>query len=517
MKIFPANEVRSIDQYTIKNEPVESIDLMERAANRLVNWLVKRYHTHRKVVIFAGPGNNGGDALALARMLLDRQYLVECYLISEKGKLSADCKVNLGRLEQYGSQQLIWIKNPKDFPVFRNTDLIIDGLFGSGIKGALEGLYKKLIDYINESGDEIISIDIPSGLGGEDQFKLDFPSIIKAKHTLSFQFPFLSFFFEENYEYTGTWHVLDIGLHPEIIENTPSGYKTIEKNEVAEILPKRNKFSHKGSYGHALIIAGSRGMMGAAVLAGKAALRSGAGLVSVHVPHSTYEIVQSVFPEAIVSIDDHPTVFSSPPILTKYSALGLGPGLGQSAETVSAISKILEDISLPLLLDADALNILGKHKDLIEKLPENSILTPHPLEFERLAGKSDNGYDRHILQKEFSAKHKLIVILKGAYTGISFPDGTYVFNTSGNPGMATGGSGDVLSGIIVSLLAQGVSPEKAAIAGVYLHGVAGDFAAKKMGEESMIAGDIISFLGEAFKAVKAEPFLHEGRTGGIIQ
>ena len=517
MKIFPAEAVKQIDTYTIENEPISSINLMERAALRLKDWFVSHYRVNRRVVVLAGPGNNGGDALALARMLSARQYRVECCVVSTSGNLSGDCSVNLERLEQQGGVPIGRVKTIGEFPVFNREDVVVDGLFGSGLTRVVEGVYKDLITNLNNSEATVISVDIPSGLFGEDNRENDPSAIVKADYTLTFQFPFLSFFFADNEQYTGQWKVLDIGLHPGIIERTETRYSTISRLKVAGMLPERRIFSHKGTYGHALAISGSSGMMGAALLTGEAALRSGTGLVTLHVPRSGFRVVQTAFPEAIVSLDSNEDLFSMPPDLEKYSAVAVGPGLGTSPEGLKGLQILLENVKVPLVIDADALNMVAENRELISMIPCGSILTPHPLEFDRLADRSEDGLSRHEKQLKFSERYHLIVVLKGAYTGISFPDGTCFFNTTGNPGMATGGSGDVLTGIIVSLLAQGLSPGDAAVAAVYLHGTAGDMAAEKYGMESMIAGDIIKCIGSAFIKVKSSPFLNEDRMGVFSQ
>ncbi len=517
MKIFPAEKVKIIDQYTIENEPISSIDLMERAATRLKDWYVRRFRIDKKVLVFAGPGNNGGDALALARMLADRHYRVACYLVSGSGKLSKDCDINLGRLEKSGLVNIQKIRSSDSFPVIEHGDVVIDGIFGSGLSRIAEGIYREVITHINRCEATVFSIDIPSGLFGEDNSKNDPEAIVKADFTLTLQFPFLSFYFIENECYTGKWVVLDIGLHPVIIEQTATGYTMTERQKVAAMLPVRKKFAHKGTFGHALVIAGSSGMMGAALLTGEAALRTGAGLVTLHVPKAGFRVVQTAFREAIVSLDRMDDCFSEPPETEKYPAVAAGPGLGMDDKSVKGLKKLLEKVNGPMVIDADALNMIAANPAFTGLIPEGSILTPHPLEFDRLAGESPDGWSRHLKQIEYAVKHKVIVVLKGAFTGISFPDGTYIFNPTGNPGMATGGSGDVLTGIIVSLLAQGLSPGRAAISGVFLHGLAGDLAAEKLSLESMIAGDIISSLGDAFKKIKAVLFLHEGRIGTVTQ
>jgi NAD(P)H-hydrate epimerase len=517
MKIFPSAAVKEIDNYTIRHEPIKSIDLMERAAARLTDRFVRHYKVNRRVLVFAGPGNNGGDALAMARLLSMRQYSVAVFLVSTSGKLSEDCQVNLDRLTETGKVPVNRVHSEKEFPSIPEEDVLVDGLFGSGLTRRVEGVYKALIHHMNASGNAIVSVDIPSGLFGEDNSSNDPGAIIRATQTFTFQFPFLSFFFAENRNYTGNWHVLDIGLHQEIIDRTHADYRVIDRSTVAAMLPVRRKFDHKGSYGHALAIAGSYGMMGAALLTGEAAMRSGAGLVTLHVPGNGNSIVQTAFPEAIVSTDVHDRCFSVPPGTERFAAVAAGPGLGMSEESHHGLKTLLRQITQPLVLDADALNIIAADPSLLELLPEQTILTPHPGEFDRIAGTSEDAWSRHLKQISYSRKHKLIIVLKGAYTGISFPDGSYWFNTKGNPGMATGGSGDVLTGIILSLLAQGMAPGNAAMAGVYIHALAGDLAAAALGQEAMIAGDIIKQLGNAFITIHDTPFLHEGRTGGIFQ
>jgi NAD(P)H-hydrate epimerase len=296
--------------------------------------------------------------------------------------------------------------------------------------------------------------------------------------------------------------VHDINLHPMAIANTETAYRTMEAEEIRDLLPHRSKFAHKGTFGHALMISGSYGMMGAALLAGESCLRSGTGLVTLHVPKFGYGIVQTAFPEAIVSLDQSDILFSEPPDLSPYSAVGIGPGLGCKPNSGKGLKMLLERAKVPLVIDADGLNLLAQHPDWFDLLPEGCILTPHPKEFDRLAGESSDSYERHLKQREFASKHKVVVVLKGASTGIASPDGRYWFNTTGNSGMATGGSGDVLTGLIAGLLAQGISSLDAALAGVYLHGLAGDLAAEASSEEALIAGDIILYLGEAFMELK---------------
>jgi len=501
MKIFRADQVREIDAYTITEEPVASIDLMERAARRLAGWYVRHFHIDRKAVLFAGPGNNGGDALAMARLLAESQYRVCCYLLNF-GELSKDCLENLERLVEQGLVRLEKLGEKDPLPEIDPGDVVVDGIFGSGLSRKVTGFPGKVISHINAHAQTVVAIDIPSGLFGEDNTQNDFKHVVRADYTLTFQFPFLSFFFDTHAPFVGHWRVHDIGLHAEAIRMTETPYQTLEAGPIREALPVREKFAHKGSFGHALLISGGYGMMGAALLTGEAALRSGAGLVTLHVPRFGYDIVQTGFPEALVSLDQSDILFSEPPELEPYTAVGIGPGLGCKPNSGKGLKMVLDRAKVPLVLDADALNIFSQHPEWYELLPEGSVLTPHPKEFDRLAGPSENSFQRHVRQREFASRYKVVVVLKGAYTGIASPSGSYWFNTTGNPGMATGGSGDVLTGLITGLLAQGMDPLGAAQAGVYLHGLAGDLAVEASSQEAMVAGDMIMYLGEAFREVK---------------
>lgn len=493
--------MREIDAFTIDHEPVASIDLMERAAVRLAGWYVRHFQTDRKLKIFAGPGNNGGDALAMARLLAESQYRIECYLLNF-GKLSEDCLVNLERLVEQGLVKLVKVGEKDPLPEIAPGDVVVDGIFGSGLTRKVSGFPGKIIKHLNAFAKTVVAIDIPSGLFGEDNSDNDYSLIVRADYTLTFQFPFLSFFFDTNAAQVGHWRVHDIKLHPEAIRRTKTPYQTLESEHIRAALPRRDKFAHKGTFGHALLISGCYGMMGAALLTGEAALRSGTGLVTLHVPRFGFNIIQTGFPEAIVSLDQSDILFSEPPDLEPYSAIGIGPGLGCKPNSGKGLKMLLDRTTVPLVIDADGLNILSQHPEWYESLPEGSILTPHPKEFDRLAGSSANSYQRHLRQIEFASRYRVVVVLKGAHTGIASPDGSYWFNTTGNPGMATGGSGDVLTGLITGLLAQGVDPLGAAQAGVFLHGLAGDLAADASSEEALIAGDINLYLGEAFREIK---------------
>jgi len=501
MKILRSDQVREVDAYTIKNEPVLSIDLMERAALACTNWIANKYGTDTCFKIFVGPGNNGGDGLAIARMLADRNYKVEVFIVKITEKLTGDSLVNYERLIKQNKVKVVFIKDDDKLPEIGTNNIILDGLFGSGLTRPLKGLAAKVVNYLNKSKADIIAIDIPSGLFGENNSGNDFENIIKAKYTLSFQFPGLSFFFPESGSYVGEWQVLPIGLHEGFIEKVKTNYFFISKKYIKPNIIKRQKFAHKGNFGHALLISGSYGKMGAAVLASAACLRTGIGLITVHIPKLGYDIMQTAIPEAMISIDQSDEVFTKLPDINPFNAIGIGPGIGVDIITQSAIKDILNQVKVPLVIDADALNILSENKNWLSDVPANSIFTPHPKEFERLEGKSKNHYSQNLKQIEFAKKYNIYLVLKGAHTSIACPDGTCYFNTTGNPGMATAGSGDVLTGIILSLLGQGYSSKNAAIIGVYLHGLAGDLAMEETGEESLIAGDITQKLGKAFRKI----------------
>ncbi len=501
MKIFRCDQVRQIDEYTIINEPIASIDLMERAAGKLYEWYVERFERSREIIIFAGPGNNGGDGLALARMLARNRYEPEVFYVKFADKTTNDWETNRKRIEKETNVPFKELKNIDQFPVINPGDVIIDAIFGSGLSKPAEGLASEVIKKINESGSTVISIDIPSGLFGEDNCKNIPENIVNADFTLSFQFPKLSFLFAENEKHTGMWYVLPIGLNSTAINNTETPFSLIEKGLVKMLLKERHKFDHKGIFGHGLLIGGSYGKMGAIVLGANAALRTGAGLITCHIPSGGNDIIQSAFPEAMISQDTGEEYITGITDTDMYDAVGIGPGMGTESLSQKALREFLLNCKKPQVIDADALNILALNKEWISDLKPLTILTPHPGEFDRLAGKSSCGYERLQKQIELSKKFNSIIVLKGAYTSVSTPDGKIWFNSTGNPGMATAASGDVLTGMILSLLAQGYDPVDASLTGVFLHGQAGDIAALKSGYESLIASDIINQIGNAYKII----------------
>ncbi len=496
-KLFSAEQIRKADAYTIQHEPIASVDLMERAAMACFNWIKEQGFRQMAIHIFCGTGNNGGDGLALTRLLLDASYEVSAYIVRYSNKSSEDFNSNEKRLKEIYAKHISEIHTGDSFPAIHKNDLVIDALFGTGLSKPVSGLAADVIHYLNSTKARIISIDIASGLFA-DQHSDPQSAIIKPTYTLSFQFPKHAFLFAENGTFTGKVEVLDIGLHQRFINEEPVTNYMLNRQFVKHLLKPRKKFSHKGSFGHALLIAGSYGKIGAAVLSAKALLRSGAGLLTVKVPGCGYTILQSTVPEAMVLTDTNEDYLTQAVQLEPYSSIGIGPGIGTEKETQKTLKTILSSCKKPLVMDADALNCISLNKEWLSLIPKHSILTPHLKEFERLTQKAVNDFDRNRLQIEFSRSYQVYVILKGAHTCISTPEGFCYYNSTGNPGMAKGGSGDVLTGVITGLLAQGYSPLDSAIIGVYIHGFSGDLAKELKGETGMIAGDIVERLPSAF-------------------
>jgi ADP-dependent NAD(P)H-hydrate dehydratase / NAD(P)H-hydrate epimerase len=500
MKILSVEQIREADSFTIMNEPISDIDLMERAATTCFYWLIENVDPDRNIKVFCGTGNNGGDGLAIARLLHSKGYVTAVYIAGNPEKMSDSCRINYERLIPSKEVKIDFMDENTPFPTIdKEHDIVIDALFGSGISREIGGHTAGIIRHLNNSGASIISIDIPSGLFCDSTVTtLKDPAIVHAVHTLTFAPPKLAFFFQETEKYTGEWHLLDIGILKEFIEGAETKNFMVETNDCRSLLKPRRKFSHKGTYGHALLITGGLGKMGAAVLGAKACMRSGPGLVTVHIPRTGNVILQSSVPEAMLSLDSEEYLFSSLPDLSAYNSIGVGPGIGTSSQTQQAVKLLIQNSAIPLVIDADAINILGENKTWIPFVPKGSIFTPHPKEFERIAGKTLNDYERNQRQRDFSVKYGVYVVLKGAHTSITTPDGNCYFNTTGNPGMATGGSGDVLTGIITGIKAQGYTALTSCILGVFLHGLAGDLAERETGQDSLIAGDIIDYLGKSF-------------------
>ncbi len=502
MKIFPVELIREADAYTIKNEPIAEIDLMERAATACFYWLIRNIPFHKKIVVFCGTGNNGGDGLVIARMMSARGYLAEVFILGPAEKFSESCRINYERVQAVPEIKTLFLAENDPLPEFEPETIVIDAIFGSGLTREPSGFYAKVIRHLNESKQLIVAIDVPSGLFCDRTISIGKnPVAIHADYTLTFSPPKLGFFFPENDKFAGKWQLLDIGIMQEFIDHADTRNFYIDQDDCRRILKPRTKFSHKGTFGHALLICGGPGKMGAAILAARGCLHAGPGLVSVHIPGRGVNILQTAVPEAMLDIDKDDSLFTGVRDLEKYSAIAMGPGIGTDRQTQAAVKLLIQDAGIPVIFDADALNILSENKTWITFIPKGSILTPHPKEFERLAGKSSDDFERNQKQRELSVKYSSYIILKGAHTAITTPDGRCFFNSTGNPGMATGGSGDILTGILAGLFAQGYSPLETCILGVYLHGLAGDLAAEISGQEALIAGDIADNLGKAFQTL----------------
>lgn len=511
MKILSAAQTRALDAYTIAHEPITSADLMERASAAFVRWFVAQYKPPQTVQIICGIGNNGGDGLCIARLLLQRHYNVSVIVVCGEGNPTPDFLLNQQRAKRLQNLPFIEINeqdnvaasinettnNGKEDPlpewygyiVNKNNALIIDALFGSGLNRPLQGIYAQVVECMNQSTCELIAIDIPSGLYADQAS--NGRSIVKATHTVTFELPKLAFLLPENYPHIGEWHCVSIGLDQQAIAQTHTPYFYLDKQTLPQYKPKQ-KFAHKGTRGHALIIGGSMGKIGAPALATRAALHCGAGLVTVYAPNCGYNILQTIAPEAMTLSDNcHTHIAQLPSDLSPYRAIGIGVGLGQHPDTIKALHQLLLNPPCPLVIDADALNIIAAQhwQNLI---PPQSLLTPHPKEWERLAGKSNNDFERIALLRQKTSEWQCYIALKGAHTAIVCPNGQVYFNSTGNPAMATGGSGDVLTGILTAYLAQGYTPQDALLIGVFKHGEAGDWAKKNSYNGNITAQDMIS-------------------------
>jgi len=500
MKILKAEQIRSWDQYTIEHEPVASIDLMERAATKCFEWLDRHGWLVDPFIVFCGKGNNGGDGLAIARMLAINGCKVSVHILEFGHRGTEDFQTNLAKLHLYPSVDIHFMQDEHNFHSLAKDTVIIDALFGSGLTRPPDGITSSLIDHINNSGCTVIAIDVPSGMSVDQSSKGN--KIIKANYTLSFQCYKLAFLVAENAAFIGEVIIVDIGLLPEFLSSLDTNFELIDQTVIGSIYKPRNRFAHKGNFGHAMIIAGSYGKIGAAVLSAKACLRSGVGLLTCFIPKCGYEILQSSVSEAMVMTDVNSSIITKiDDDILKYDSIGVGPGLGTASETRAAIRELVSVYKKPIVIDADALNGLSMEKKL-PTLPPGSILTPHPKEFERLFGESKNDFERIEKALQHAKLLNCSIVLKGHHTFIATASGKGYFNNTGNAGMATAGSGDVLTGMTTGLLAQGYSSEEASIFAVYLHGMAGDIAAKEFSKEAMIAGDLIDSVGKAFKQLE---------------
>ncbi len=507
MKILSTEQIRKADEYTILNEPVSSLDLMERAAHHCFNMINSDYHFDR-FSVFCGVGNNGGDGLVIARLLAQRGKFTEVYIVHYSENQSADFKTNLVRLQGLENIRIRNLTESNSKFTIRSGNVVIDALIGSGLSRPINGFTAEIIAQINQEAEQIIAIDTPSGLFNDHASLKEEKeiSIIQAQRTFTFEYPKLSHCIPENGKYVGKWSLVDVGLSRKFYNSALTKYYYVTDEMIHSIRVIRNDFDHKGIFGHGLIVAGKEGSMGAAVLATRACMKSGVGLTTALIPANGIHILQISIPEVMCLESKNEgyigAVKNGLKDLQKYHSIGIGPGIGKETEAKDGLRWCLQSTDKPVVIDADALNIISENPELWDLIPAESILTPHLKEFERLTKKVTNHFERLEILRTYCAKHNVIVVLKGQHTAIGIPNGDVFFNSTGNSGMATAGSGDVLTGIITGLLAQGYRSKDAAILGVYIHGLAGDFALE-MGEskESLNASDIIDKIGAAFNNI----------------
>lgn len=502
MKIFTTENIRNIDRVTIEEEGISSMELIHRVAEGVAGEIMSRWSPNTPTVIFAGSGNNGADALIVAKLLIEAGFRPLILLFNFNGNsLSRDCRAARRELLDLPEVNLVEIIDRAELPVLTPRHLVVDGLFGTGLRDPLEGGFMMLARNISESGADVVSIDVPSGMFGDWNARIIGRNVVHATLTMAVQFPRLAFFLSDNADLVGEWKLIDIGLSRRATEETPTKYYLVEREDVKAVLHPRAPFSSKADYGHALLIAGCYGMMGAAVMAAKGAIRSGAGKVSVHSPRCGFQIIQGQVPEALFSPDPNEIVISDMTPRFGWTAIGVGPGIGVNDATRGALETLIKTIKRPMVLDADALNIIARTPGLMDHVAPGSILTPHAGEFDRLFGTQTSAEARLLKALEVAHTYRVIIVLKGHYTATVRPDGKVFFNSTGTPAMATGGSGDVLTGIITSLLAQGYKPEAASVAGVYIHGLAGEIAAETEGEYGLSALDIAAATGKAIRSI----------------
>ncbi len=494
-KILNAKQLYQADKFTIEKNKITSLDLMEHASELCFNWINNRLKGNPiKIHIICGTGNNGGDGLVIARMLKKHGYEIETYVVNCNNKRTPEFLTNYERLKDLGTWPKM-LKCDSEFPEINENDMVIDAILGIGINRTPDDLIKEVIQHINKSNAYVLSIDFPSGLFVDKPVK-DRKSVIKAFQVLTFSNPKLALLLPENEEFCTNWEVIPIGLDSDFIDSIETDYFLTEKPTILPFYKFRNKFAHKGNFGHSLLIGGSFGKIGAVSLASKAALKIGSGLVSAYIPKCGYIPFQTALPEIMVEVDTESELqhFN---FKTKPNVIGIGVGMGTSTKTTNGFAKFLKENKTNLVLDADALNIISEEKSLLELLPKDSVLTPHQKELERLIGKWKNDYHKIKILQKFTKKHDLIVVLKGYFSAI-FYQGKVHFNTTGNPALATAGSGDVLTGIITGLIAQGYSNFEASLLGVYLHGKTADIGMEKEVYETFTASDIIDNLSNAF-------------------
>jgi hydroxyethylthiazole kinase-like uncharacterized protein yjeF len=471
LPLLTAKQIREADAYTIAHEPISSIKLMGRAAKAFVGWFVNHFPDKKAAItIYCGTGNNGGDGLAIACILYEHKYTGIAVKVARfSDKASDDFNANFDRVKRLGISLKELTANT-DLPAEEST-IIIDALLGSGLNKPLTGDYKKLAEYINSLHTTVVAVDIPTGFYTDGEIDPE-AIVIKADLVITFQQPKINFLLPESAPHIKCWEAVNIGIDEGFVRSLDSPYQFIEEKDIKAILKPRHNFSNKGTYGHALIVAGQAKTMGAALLSASACVYAGAGLTTACVPESGLTALNTYQPEVMAVVrkaGELPDVDWD-----QFTTIGMGPGLGKDKDALELLNTLFDNYNKPVVIDADALNLLAANPATWKKVPEGSILTPHMKEFDRLFGKSNNWWQRLQNCLKRAKEHKIYIVLKNDYTMVATPEGKVYFNSTSNAAMATGGMGDILTGIITSLLAQKYSPEEACIAGVYIHGKAGD-------------------------------------------
>lgn len=504
MKIFSPQVLKEIENLTCERQGIDSVKLVERAAAAVSYELISRFLPSKRFVVVAGPGTNGAIALAVAYALLEQGYKrIEVFLMNISDDLSHDCGEMRRKLIPVEGVDFTEVKKGSFSPPYLSkNDVVIDGLFGYEIADSMRGGFPVFAQYISDSGAFVVSIDIPSGLGASwnnaGTLRRD---MMHASLTLALQLPKLPFFLEEYAAVVGEWKLLDIELDATAIKEKPTDFRLLEARTIRPLLRPRPLFSGKRDYGSAMLFAGSAGMLGAAVMCARACLKAGVGLVTVHSARVGMPVLQSAVPEAMFEPDKNDYRITDMTLHHTHQAVAAGPGIGTAGATYEALETMISSCKSPLVLDADALNIIAEHPHLLTQLPAETIITPHIGEFDRLFGQQADSEERLRKAIEVSAHYGINIVLKGHFTSVVCPSGRVYFNSTGNTGMATAGAGDVLTGIITAFLAQGYTPKQAANIGVYIHGLAGDMAAEEIGEYGLTATDIANYAGRAIRAV----------------
>jgi len=492
-KILTRAAVKRIDAATVESGTA-SIDLMENAARAFVDAFLRLYRGD-KILVLCGPGNNGGDGLAVARLLADKSLDVDVYCL-KSDRYSEGFEINLSRLRERNTE-LRFIRDASELRSSGHANVIVDALYGTGLNKPLAEPAAGVVRWMNAQPAVRISIDVPSGM--TEQPPAISETMVNADHVVAFQIYRAELLLPRDAYSPLSISVVDIGLDEDAVSREATTHFLIEASDVKKMLRERRLFDHKWTYGHALLVAGSRKALGAALLATGACLRSGCGLVTVHTVRSGATALNALHPEAMFSPDAHDEMITGVNVKTKFTAVGIGCGVGRATETSTALVDVLAKSKVPCVIDADALNLLSEQHGWKALVPKGSVLTPHQKEFDRLAGDQPNDYERMQRQIALAVEMNCVVVVKGAYTRVALPNGLCCFNSTGTPALATAGTGDVLTGLITGLVARGYTSEDAAVIGVYTHGLAGQLAEEKFGIECVKASDVIDALPLAFK------------------